>query len=324
MKIKSFLRKMILFTLVFFIISEIGNTVYIATILSYSKIYRAEKQFKQKKDSIHILVAGDSHPRWAVYPILMDGVFVIATANENYIHTFYRLNSIINQDDMDIKLVLLPIDLNTFSSYREDRLAHNHYWRKYINYWELGLYKKDLLFHILSRLEGEFAYFNGVEELIEVLKIKAGIKEFWIITDGHKTTNDDFSLDPDPLASADYRVGYQIKNKDVLDEDIIYYFFRTLDLLSSHEIDIVLIKYPVVKEYYISASEYMDINEHYKNLSQLLNSNGYVLPVLDYHDTFWNQNSLFSDAEHLNITGAKVFTLIMKEDLTRLGVYPVK
>lgn len=321
---KSFLWKMFLFLLLFFTISEMVNIIFISSVLVYSIDYRIDSNYSQRKDLFHTLVVGDSHSGWAVYPKVLDGTFVMWSGDESYIYTYYRLLQIINDEKSKIKLVILPIDLHTFSSYHNNRLMNDVYWKKYIDYWELGAYKGDLLTNMNKRFQGEFAYINGIGGLHDVIKIKTGEQILPILTDGHRTTNGNFSLDMNAKATTRYRVRRHFHNQEVLDEDIIYYFFRTLDLLHSYDIDIVLVKYPISKKYFYFSTEYIDSDSYYRNITQLIVNNGYDLPILDYHDLFWNELHYFDDAEHLNINGAKVFTPIIREDLIELGVYPPK
>lgn len=321
---QSFIRKSFLFILIFTVSSEILNTLFISHIFQYNQSYQIERQFIKKKASINILIAGDSHARRAVYPRLMNGVFMIATPDENYITTYYRLLHIINHEQVDIQLVLLPFDLHSYSSYRSNQYVHVHYWKKYINFWELGLYKRDLLSHLFTRLKGEFAYMNGVDYVKKFVLIKTGTIHPRTIIDGFIIFNGDFSNNKDPIASAKYIVHRQFNNAEIIDECIANYFIRTLDLLDSHNIDIVLVKYPITEQYFLEASKEIDIDIFYNTILKLIEDNGYYLPVLDYHDLFWNEMHYFQDAEHLNINGAEVFTPIIRDELINLGLYPIE
>ena len=82
---------------------------------------------------------------------------------------------------------------------------------------------------------------------------------------------------------------------------------------------IILIKYPVTKEYK-AALEAKGINREnfYSNLDKSI-SKYKNMRILDYQDLF-DDNSLFSDSNHLNKNGAEIFSKKLNEDLRKLNI----
>ena len=83
---------------------------------------------------------------------------------------------------------------------------------------------------------------------------------------------------------------------------------------------IVIIKYPVTQEY-LSAIESKGINitEFYSNIIKQLDKFGSI-DILDYQEKFKDNYSLFSDPDHLNYLGAKIFSKELSNDLKNLGL----
>jgi len=137
------------------------NQLYIFVVESHSYLFRTEAQFQEYKDDTNILIVGDSHPMSAVNPLYIEGSFNLTAQGENTFETYYRLKYYLEKENLDVQLVVLPFDLHTFSSYRVDRFRTSEYWRKYIEYIELGLYKHDLMAFVGYAVRANFAYMGG-------------------------------------------------------------------------------------------------------------------------------------------------------------------
>jgi hypothetical protein len=300
------------------------NHIYISNILSYSILFRGEKHFYSKMPDTKILIAGDSHPRADVFHGIIDNSYIFANSAESIIQTYYHLYYLLEKEKMEIELVILPIDLHSFSSFRSDRFENTGYYKKYINYFELGIIKEDLLRYLNIRLLGEFLYIGGIGNTENVLLVKTGAKQLERIYDGHYAGNDDYALSTNKKYDAEIRATRHLKGFDVIDDDMVYFFFRTIDLLISNDVKIVLVRYPITTQYFSEAGEFMDIDSYYKKISILMKEKDYDIPLLDYHDLFWDNMHLFNDADHLNNKGAKIFTYILEDDLINLGMYPIE
>lgn len=318
-----FVLKLLAFLLVFVCASELANTLYIKTVLSHSLLYRADAQFEAVKEDIRILVAGDSHPREDVNPQFLERSFVVASAGESIIQTYYRLDYWINRQQLDIELVLLPIDLHSFSSFRGDRFEHNDFWRKYINYRELGAAKGRPLTHALYRLEGEFAYLDGVDETISSFKAADDNMQHSQLVNGHIAGNYVSSKSRFPESQVKWRVEQHLRsNRRILDPDLVTYFLKTIAMLNANDIQVVLVRYPVSRQYFSMAQKFVDVPDFYAQIDELLAQQGAQVSILDYHDLFWQDIRYFNNPNHLNADGSEVFTRKLKIDLAQLGALP--
>lgn len=300
--------------------NEICNEVFMRQVNAQTMISRTEEQFNNQRENVHILIAGDSHPRSDVYPPELDGSFVVATGGENIVHTYYRLKKYI-EEGMEIDLVILPIDLHSFSSFRTDRIDDVYFWKKCVDYLEIGRAKHKPGKYGFYRLKGEFSYIGGINQTIKLLNIYCECEEFEVITDGHFAGQQDFSEVNDPVYMAKLRVKSHLRNFDPVDPFLKSYFIKTLQLLQNNHVKVVLVRYPISNPYYRIANQVIDVDTFNREIELMIKNHGFDFPILDYHDIYWRQKEMFNDADHLNVYGAKEFTKVLRKDLLDLGLY---
>jgi hypothetical protein len=100
-----------------------------------------------------------------------------------------------------------------------------------------------------------------------------------------------------------------------------------LDYCLARELQPVLISTPITGIFNAIFEERTpDFLETFYRFSREISEKYPNVPYLDYsHDKrFENDISLFRDSDHLNIYGAKKFTLIVIEDIQSLGLLPIR
>ncbi len=322
-KLKKFSAKAFLFVVLFLVISHFVNSLYKDVVLSNSLGFRTERQFQAAKQDARILAIGDSHIKYSVHAEYLEDSFVVANSAENYIQTYYKLNSYFEDESQDVALIIMPIELHSFSSYGKDRFETIEFWEKYIEYYQLALRNNDLprLFSFWS--QGEFAYVGGFSEAMDLVRIQLGEQPKTKLINGYQPKNGNFGEFGKREELAALRADYHFKGSDPLDPELLDYFFKMLDLGRENNIQVVLVRFPVTPEYYSSAMKIPALEGHYEKLDSLLALNGYsTTPILDYHDVFWEGQDYFSDPDHLNEQGAIVITKMLKNDLEELNLLP--
>lgn len=309
-----------IFLILFVCANYLTNTLFINNIQKYTLLYRIDAQFVRKLENIRILVAGDSHSRTSFNPDFLENSFVLASGGENIIETYYRLAYWITNEHADIDVVLLPIDLHSFSSFRSERILQPHFWRKYIDFIELSAVTGKPLDYLPIRLAGEFSYLDGVDETIEVYKYSKGLIHFSELLDGYVAVKSVPEYKFFPVVQVQDRLEIHFLDHDIFDEQLATYFLKTINMLAANDIMIVLVRYPVSRQYYTMAGKMVDIPAYDRQIEQLIEGNGISVTVLDYHDLFWEDARYFTNPDHLNTKGAEVFTRILKTDLERLGL----
>ncbi len=322
-RLLTFMGKSLVFLMLLLAVNKLVNENYVKLVFTKSYIYRGDAQFEQVKDDVSYLVAGDSHAQTAVDPSYFPGSFNLSSQGELMVNTYYRLKHYIEEEELDIKLVVLEVDIHTFSSVPDERYIENYYWRKFVNYVELGRMAKDLGRFVQYRLSGEFSYMDGLDVSIKLYKEHLrGESRSYPLVQGHLVRKGDYSKANDPIESARKKVQFHLQTPRRFDPLMSGYFVRTLDLLREHGIEVVLVRYPVAREYYRIVDTKMDIAEYYDSLDTLLADNQFEYPILDYHDLFWGKNKYLANEDHLNQSGAEEFTQILVGDLKELGLLP--
>ncbi len=320
---KIFLGKAFLFLICLLFGNFLFNSSYIHMVLSNSRLYRIDAQFAEIKDSVQILVVGDSHPLHAVDTRDISNGYNLATSGENIIQTYYRLRYYLEVEPVDLKLVILPIDLHSFSSFRMDRFSQAYYWDKYIDFIELGKFKNDVIGYARLYLLGYITYIDGVSDTIEYLskmvEIQGNRKP---LVRGYAIHTENLINKNNAVEYAENRVHHQLGEGDHFSYDATEYFLRILNMLQAHDIKTVLVKYPVAREYYQEAKYYQDINAYYASLDKILENGDYRYLLLDYHDLYWDEYAIYFDVDHLNEPGAKQFTQVLMSDLQAAGYLP--
>lgn len=106
-----------------------------------------------------------------------------------------------------------------------------------------------------------------------------------------------------------------------LDETMVTYFLKLIDLLQAHDVRVILVWYPMTKPYYDGMERYVPGEEHINSVEALLGERQVDL-ILDYHDAYYGQPEYFADPDHLNLWGAEVLTQSILEELIEAGLTP--
>lgn len=314
------LAQFFVFTVVFLILNSLCNELYYQLVTSKTDIASVDRDFRKWAGDTDILVLGDSRPRTSVHTGILEDSYIYAFQGENYIQTYYKLRYFLEKEELDFKLIILQIDPLSFSPYRTNRIGDHSFWKRYIDYIELGQIKGDLPTYLLYRLEGEFAYLGGIDATLEYIRsypVNLQIERGFHGVERILTERDQSKLHQ----LAKHRAELYFAGRDYLDEDLLAFFLRTLDLCQQHNIPVVLVRYPTTQIYYTEVAALIRVDLLYAEIYTSLDSYADI-PVLDYHDLFWGHPELFSDPYHLNVTGATQFTTALRNDLVELGLLP--
>jgi len=258
---------------------------------------RAREFFKKADKQIEILFLGDSHVN-AVQEDRIPNAVKFDSFGENYIQSYYKLQYLIDREDMTIKNLVLPFDLHSFSSFRSDRIINDIYWTKYMDYFELARAKNDRTYILKWMIAHFCAYAGKGDEILEYLQKVRGFP----------------SLREKQKEDVKNRVYYHFKNQEIFDRDILYYFKKILNLCSEKEINIILIKYPLSRSYLINAADYVDRNEFYGYLHAILADFPHLnYDIWDYQEIFVDSPVYFMDSDHLNRKGAIAFSELLSK-----------
>jgi hypothetical protein len=311
-----------IFTLVFLPLNYLCNELYYQLITSKTDIAGVDRDFREWAQDIDILVLGDSEPRTSVHPDILENSYIYAFPGESYVQTYYKLKYFLEKEELDFKLIILQIDLQSFSSFKTDRIGDHGFWKRYIDYIELGRMKGDLLTYLSYRLEGEFAYLGGIDATLEYINsypLKLKTERGFLAWKSAITEHNENEI----RQLAKKRAIYHFAGCDYLDKDLLAYFLRILDLCHKHNIPVVLVRYPITQWYYAEAAALIPVDHLYEEVYASLDDHGYgEIPIFDYHDRYWDHPEFFVDPNHMNAIGARQFTIVLKDDLAGLNLLP--
>lgn len=319
---KKFFLQLILFGLLFIPLNHLVTRSYIRYTRQPFVYESSRRTFEQVQDEISLLVSGDSHPLSDFDDTLVPGAYNFATKGEGIMLNYYKLRYYLLKKDFQPEVVVLPIDLNAFSSYRTSRFSNQDpaFWAQYVDFIEFGREQGRLRFFALKRVQAEFAYLGGVEEVLDVL-LSPEPWEVDEMTMGFLPSYGDFSAlsVEDQTKVATGRTADHFGGSNPYDPLLAAYFNRLLDLLADEQVQVVLVWYPTTEAYYQQAGSYFPVDEHFAEVQSLLGDRDNVL-WLDYHTLFYDQLEYFRDSDHLNVEGAQVFTEQLIQDLEANGI----
>lgn len=306
------MKKITVFLIIFFLLLLLLNSVYLNFALSHHLLERTDEQFQQYKKNTQIIVMGDSHTKDALNPLFIDNSFNFASQGELSVQTYYKFRTILRDKEFKPKILVLPLDLATFSSFRAGRFRDYWYWKRYIDEKEVPAFKEYT--HPLQRL---FPILGQGEKIFMPLILKFIKKERELIK-GHLSVKGDFSKAKNKSRVALDVANQHFKNARLIDKDLFLYFKKILDLAQERNIKVALIKFPLTKEYYDKASKYIPDEEAYYGKIKKLTNNYNNVRIFDYQKTFFDNGSLFINSDHLNYWGAEILSKKFNDDLKKV------
>ncbi len=320
---KKFMKKGIFFIIIFLLIVLLLNHFYI--LMSQDKlIYRKEFEWQQYKknlpaNALSYAFFGDSHTANDVNPEYINNSFNFATYSEDYIETYYKIKKLLEKDNVKINSVVLEIDMHTFSDRirtEEALFSEVRYYNEFISLDEMSKLKGNK--SKISLLLGKYLPFLGNGKELISLTIKKGISPLklgWVKLD----SNWSLELNKEVTASRRYNDMYRAPG-NLLTPGSVNYFLEILKLCEKNDIQIILIKYPVTKEYYDELAKHnISREQHYYALFNEIDRITKNYAVLDYYNCFFQQPEYFGDVDHLNYVGSEVLSKKINKDLMNVN-----
>lgn len=296
----------ILFFSSFFILEVINKKCFVE---KKAHIFRLYNNFLSKKDSSEVLLIGDSH----IGDDILADELPYKTANfgipgTGYAEFYYFLKYYIHQMPK-LKVLVLEIDYNNFSSYRSNSFTKFPFWNRFFDYKELERIKGKSIrnnqfknFTLLDEQLGRGFFIENLYSLIAGEKNWDELKKTW-----------GYPKEPSPKE----RAISHYKDRDLYNEDILFYYESILKLCDENNVKVFTIQLPISTEYSTEAREITKI-DHFKNYINKRFSK-YVSFHSDYEFFYKEKQNLFkSNGDHLNPEGSIFFTKVFSKDLERV------
>ncbi|MBI4839174.1 MAG: hypothetical protein HY806_08575 [Nitrospirae bacterium] len=279
---------------------------------------RTVSDFESKKSGVEVLFLGQSDMQFAIIPDRLNySAYNFAAASENFTETYYKLEHYI-KDMPNLKIVVLPLNFQSFSSYRADILQWEYFKYGYISNSDL----RDLY-----RLKGavvlreKLISFCPIVRGIEMIDFMRNIKKLFTIQNIEKTemskgylkyTGSDVTRD-----SAVKRASRHFKGNNIFNEDFLLYFEKILKLCADNNIKVFILTLPVTDFYIEQAKQYVDKDVFYNKALDNPQYSKYIYKHLDLLEIYAGNHDLFLNSDHLNYNGAAKVTDIVAAELSR-------
>ena len=316
-ELNLFLKKSILFLLFFAAFSFCVNFVFANYVMSDSLLNKAQRQFDKFNPEIDTLILGDSHAQRGINPLLLGNAFNFGTTGETYIQTYYKLKYILDTKKKKIKRVVLPLDLHGFTERRSKNNSNIYYWKKYIDPMELGKAQgQPFKYFILYYIKANF--FSYTSELGTLISFTNKQKRSFLKR-GFRPLIGEYT---EVLKGAEGRALKRIdthfpENENYVDEVLLSYFKKTLDLCLANDIEIIFVKYPVTDLYFKLLKERVKPRKIESRLLEVLKAYP-QMPLADYRKVYFAKNQFFYNHDHVNLKGANMLTKNLKQALEKM------
>ena len=131
---------------------------------------------------------------------------------------------------------------------------------------------------------------------------------------GFVQNRDDFSRRPDRAGVARDRAAGQLSGTNLLDDRLAAYFKKILDLAAHAGLEVILVRMPVTRAYFDEARRFIpSVERYYETVDGMLEPYDNIV-TLDYQTSFFGEDGMFWDSDHLNAAGAEYLTLSLWAD----------
>ena len=311
--IRSSLFKFLTFSLIILAVNLYLDNLYKSIVTDSSIEGRKDVQFDNYKDTLKYLLLGDSHIQNAIDPRILKNSFNYSSANENYIQTYYKLKSVVEDKNKIPEYIVLPIDVSSFSGFRSDRFKYDAYWTRYMDYFELKKVKDDWSY-ITKWLSGKFFSYAGNYETIF---------RYWIVSRnslgelhfGFKARYEKLANREDKSEFSERRAKLYIDKENYFDKDLSLYFQKILDYCENKSIKVILIRLPVDEHYYEFVATMMPIENYYEKIDEIISKYKIIQYNIDYHNLFFGKLEFLRNPDHVNYKGAPIVSQMLMKKL---------
>lgn len=301
----------------------VGLVMHLVLVRVYTRLMVEHKAIRSDRaflfrapDHVSVLVCGDSHPRTAIDPNrLGEGVVNYAIGGEHYLKTWYRMRAALERTDRTIDTLLLPLEVNSFSSWHAWNFAPEYVWGRYVDFLEIGRVRGDPWPYATRQLKASLFPYAG--ELRTLAQLRSGRFGF-----GEELPTGSFtelSRSEQRQAARDQAITH-FRGQEVVDPGLKWAFDQLVGWAHQHDVRLVLVAFPVTWDYWTFAQRSGAPEQVQQQVVDPLLASDPEVIRLDYHGLFFGQNDLFSDPHHLNPEGRLRFTRQLRQDLIARGV----
>lgn len=319
---KRFVKKLVVFLSGALILFGGLNVYYHLRVRKYDNFNRQIKMFRRDKIQPNVLFLGDSHARASIKnEFTPDGFYNIASGDDK-IQDFLAKLIWSDRIKKDIKLVVLPWGFHTFNSRGTPRIDRAVYFLSRhrikniyrVSDWD---YYSELANHYIPLLEG-WTRFNFLRIILNDIRaiFPSNTNQMYLKINKHGDINYTNQKRWGELSKKKRRTMAKQKlvqiSSDPIDSRNKAIFERILSYCRENDIKVVLVRYPLAKNYLdlISDRVKMGVDNFVSNYT--------VEAKFDYVDLYTAQPDLFQNQNHLNRRGARKFSNMIVSKLEEI------
>lgn len=321
---KRYLQKVLLFFLLAVLLSGASQLFYQQVVMRDSLSNRSDREFWASDRPYSTLVLGDSHLLNGVDTRVLPSTYNFSMQGENYIQSYYKLEYLLEHWTYadSLKRIILPVSVHSFSSFRSRRFFQAEVWRKYIPpsvYLEQNGWDED---YLKAYLVASLFSFNGRGE--DVLG--------WLVSFVHERVRTElihgFSVEThvfgnlsrqEQLRRAEQRAEMRFAGQNTIDETLLAYFNRIIDLCDQRGIRVVLVTAPVTQVYESVLWQEGYGTEKALGIAERTARRDANVTYVNDLSLFYGSPQWFKDPDHLNASGAERFSERLLKDLSERG-----
>ena len=257
---------------------------------------------------------GDSVILTGLDPAVIPHSYNFAWLDANYLSNYFTLRWMLRARPENLDVIVLPLDRHSFAARRldgnilfskasfVDAFRADHHDRQRGRY--LRMYLRDRFFPYAD-LPGFWADHQDED--------RPGFDRGFL-----RHTNEHV-LGPDAFArSATLRGRQMFREDDAVDQRLVAHLDAMLRTATEHGVQVLLVHCPVTREFDDELRKHVTDSE-FDALTENIRAAHPGVKVLDARDRFLDRHEYFTDANHLNPEGARVFSTLVRDELARLG-----
>ena len=287
--------------------------VYTDVLLSHEFPIQRDQDYAVQED-VRMLLVGNSLVQLDIAPV--EHTYNLASFDESYSTTYYRLRDVLARDDQPIEVVLTQLSLHSFRSLRPVDTQQD-YWAQIIDYPDLIRTTGHPIPLIRDAIRfREFPYTGGISQLLDYLQSRS------------PTTRDaqlayvqrDFSEAVDQFAQAAGGANRIIVADRTIDDVSAKYLSRIIQLCADHSVRLVLVRFPITRIHHEVMAVHVDLEEWQRVVDERLQGADHV-EIIDFMELYFDDYSKFMDPLHLNAQSKEAFTATLMNTLEERGIF---
>lgn len=271
---------------------------------------RTLAQFEAMRDRVAVVGLGDSHVKWGLAADEIPDAFNFAIPGESYALSFYRLQSLLDDEGLALRAVVLAADPHSLERKRRPDQPFLHYYAGFADLHAIGRSEGAPLFGWVEGLRGRFApYVAQRANLLAFLETGEPPEVRWLaqvpmsagaLASDNKMTR--FSR-AGRRAKAAERVRFHFGEQPAIDATLVEYLDRILALCEERGVLALFVRFPLSDAYLESLAAHFDPAPVDAHIEARV-ARAPAAELLDARNAFHQQPAMFADVDHLNRNGA--------------------